>query len=483
MMPRRPGTLLLAGGGLALLAGPAAADWRVTPEIAVQQSYTTNARDRPKGQEQGDFFTTVSPGVTLRGTTPSNTLTLNYGLDFIEYWNNSDLGRMSNRLQQTGTTQIIRDSVFLDTRASISQVATDNAGQVSSLGQTAPVNRTELRTYSASPAWRYHFGGFAQSELRYTFSQVFTSGQTLQDQTTNRVTGTLKSGRDFTQLRWTLTLDDTESDQSGGARADTTTSNKIAEANGEYDVNRYFTLLSSVGYQKLDDPSLRNNVDGPTWSAGFAARPGPRTNMRLTYGHRDGADSFSGDGTYKFSAKTSLTATYSERIQTTQTVFQNNLQNLTTDEFGNFIDSRTASAFNIGNTGFGLANNAFHQKRFEMRFVGSSGRNGYGALASREERETDATSVTQIVDAISVNWSRTLDPYASANATLRYQTTDFGTTPTRKDDLYGVQFGLNYRFGPSFYGFATNNLLLRKSDAANADLTENITSVGLRKIF
>ncbi|MBI3710355.1 MAG: hypothetical protein HY246_22140, partial [Proteobacteria bacterium] len=230
-------------------------------------------------------------------------------------------------------------------------------------------------------------------------------------------------------------------------------------------------------------PTLRNNVDEPIWSAGFSARPGPRTKLRLTYGHRDGADSFSGDGTYKFGAKTSLTATYTEKIQTTQSLFQNNLQALATDEFGNFIDSRTAQAFNIGNTGFGLSNDAFHQKRFEMRLVGSSGRNGYGAVVSREERETDATSTTQVVDSIAVNWGRTLDPYANANATLRYQATDFGGTVGRKDNLYSVQFGLNYRFGPSFFGFATNSLLLRQSNAANSELTENVTAVGLRKIF
>ena len=83
--------------------------------------------------------------------------------------------------------------------------------------------------------------------------------------------------------------------------------------------------------------------------------PGPRTSVTLTYNHRFDSDFFSGSASYLIAPQARIDASYTERIETSQTLFADNLSFLTRDEFGNFIDSRTARLFALGdNANFGL---------------------------------------------------------------------------------------------------------------------------------
>src|SRR5262245_33694609 len=54
-----------------------AREWEITPSVGVFQSFTSNARLDPPGDEKPDFFTTVIPGVSIHRQSPRLNLDLN----------------------------------------------------------------------------------------------------------------------------------------------------------------------------------------------------------------------------------------------------------------------------------------------------------------------------------------------------------------------------------------------------------------------
>src|SRR5688572_27508230 len=87
--------------GAALLvlttANAVAANWSVTPDITLRQSYTDNVRlSATPGRD--DFITQVTPGIRIDGKGPRLTASLRYAPSAIFYADNSEANDIANRL-------------------------------------------------------------------------------------------------------------------------------------------------------------------------------------------------------------------------------------------------------------------------------------------------------------------------------------------------------------------------------------------------
>ncbi len=91
--------------------------------------------------------------------------------------------------------------------------------------------------------------------------------------------------------------------------------------NGQYPIMRQFSLLGSVGYETIDTNSLNDDPDGALWYVGFFTRPGPKTELRLTYGERYGEPDINGSLTYRITPRLTFQSSYTHVLETTQRQF------------------------------------------------------------------------------------------------------------------------------------------------------------------
>jgi uncharacterized protein (PEP-CTERM system associated) len=507
----------------ALAAAAAAdvrADVRVTPRLQVEGAYTDNVRGAPKGQEEGDFFTTVTPGVSVVSNGGRVQGALNYALTAEEYLDTDELGGFSNSLLGTSRAELWDDRLFLDASASIQRVAANRRGAISATQRDLGSNQTEVFNYRVGPFLRLDLAGIAVSTTSYTFSQTIfdavgetasadapvpgTRGLNIGDATTHTFTQRFESGRDFTTLRWSVsaTHDETERDGGGGSFGGGTTAardgsftQRNAIASAEYKINRYLSALGSVGYEEIEDPTIRRDgaqgeLDGFIYTVG-AALTGARSFIRFEAGRRFEDDTYSYQSQYRFSPRLAFNSFYSEAVTTESRSGQGAFDSILVDAEGNFVDPRTGLPFQPNDPAFDLTDqdDAFRTKTFNNGIVGSRGRNTYALSFFRTIRESLNVDREQIVTGGTITVGRQIWPQLSGDLSAAY-------TDTKDDaagDLELIRLGasLTYLLAEDFTASLSYSFLDRSSDRAGAgvgggqgfDLRENIVSVRVLKVF
>lgn len=507
---RRTPVLTLGSGAMLMAAlllpplagGVSAAEWIITPSITVKQSFTDNARHESRGQEDADTYTSVIPAISITANGDRLNLHLNYAVTGSHYYNESDLDGLQHSLLGGGTAELVQELLYLDARAAIFQqvinpTGAQSAGQVPVAGEPVTAqnddNTTTAKTYSLSPYLRNRFGNFADSELRYRFNQSISgTGDTL----THTISETLTSGSDFTRLRWVAQAIATDTEGSRGDASDSTiavvgaphdSSRQLATFSPEYVLNRNLSLLGSIGYERIDDDTLREEPNGIIGNAGVRVNPGPRSTFRILWNHRFDENYFTGDASYLIGPTTRIDFAYTRDIYTGQSLYAENLSYLGTDEFGNFIDTRTLQMFRLDNEGLGFSNTAFKQERYSLRLTTELYRDSFSAELFRQVRESQNVLSTQTTNGVNFGWSRPLTPVLGFRFGLTYTDTEFDAITengdTREDHTVRGGPGLTYSFNEKLVGTLNYDFIYRFSNVANSDQRENIITVGIRKIF
>lgn len=485
-----------------LIESAAAAEWIITPSVTLRQSFTDNARHAPKGDEEADTFTSLTPAISISGYGDRLNLNLDYAVTGRHYFSNDDLDDISHSLLGSGTVEIIDELFFLDARAAIFQALLDPTGSQSAGVTQAPgqaplsendSNTTTIKTYSLSPYLRNRFGSFADSELRYSFNQTDSdAGATM----TNSVSAALNSGPDFTRLRWVAQAiaSDTEADNdgtdptavafAGGPARDS--SRQLATLTPEYALNRLLSLLGSVGYERIEDETLRDEPNGIIGNAGVRVNPGPRSTFRVLWNHRYNSNYFTGDGSYLIGPTSRIDFAYTRDIQS-GSEYADRLSYLGTDEYGNFIDLRTAQMYRFDSQSVGFTNAAYLEERYSLRFTTQLDRDSISAELYRTIRESQNVLATQTTNGVDLLWQRPLAPLLSFNFGLSFADTEYeeiaaGNDPRQDQTVRGGP-GLSYSLSETVSGTLNYDFIYRFSNAANGDQRENIVTVGLRKIF
>jgi uncharacterized protein (PEP-CTERM system associated) len=481
-------TLLLRG------APCRADDWTISPSVALYGSYTSNASLNPLGEENPDFFTTLVPSIDIRGDTPRIKLSFDYSFDAIAYASNPQLDQIRNNLNFLSTLTLVPELFFLDGAATVQQVPTNGQLPVSSSPLAASTNLSTVGVYEISPYMRNHFGDFADSELRYSFNQVLTGNtatgfpvQTseLSNSLSNRLTETLVSGSQFTRLLWTA-LADVDSTTFTGDNPDT--SSQLLQASAEYRLNRQLGLLASVGYERISDPTFAPDPepDGPIGSVGVKYTPTPRTSILVNLNHRYNNNFITGSASYLLDKESKITASYTDQDYTSsQALYSNNLSFLTTDEFGNFIDSRTQQIFSLASTNFGIESDAFRQRSFALGVHVVQGRNTFDGSGYWQNRNVFQTGENDTAIGGAFSWGRVLSPVANVNLTVRYANENFDIPFEESDNqqIVGVGGSLVYHLNDTLDGILTLNYARQFADIPTNSFQETVLSLGLQKRF
>lgn len=473
-------TLLVLGLTLPPHFGARAGDLRVTPSIELRETFTDNIDLAPDGEEESAALSEFIPGMTLR----SDSARLHGALDLFPILRHQTAGEdegfsLAGDLAGFGELEAVEDHLFLDAQASVSQQVLDNRD----IASTA--NEKTVALYRLSPNYRHRFGGFAEAEARYRLSQVFVDADsdaggtpTVSDSTTHSVTAALASGHDFTRFRWGFSGLLEEQDRTDAEDI----SRQEGDLDLEYAIDHSFSLLAGAGYQTFDDGEVRNEIDGPTWRAGFRWRPGPRTDLRVTYGHRDDDENANVEFSYAVSPRTKIIAGYSRIIETSQERLERTLSRIDLGpETDDLIDTQTELAFDPNPNPFGIDNTTTRTESFRAGLNGSRGRNVFGLNAVVANEETLPSGEQEDVIQVAARFSRRLSRHTDLNLFAAYERTEF--EDGQEDDEYFVQGGLSYKIYENVSAAINYSFRMQNSNVTSSEFTENRAFFSIRAEF
>ena len=485
----RPLSRIAASVSLAV-AGITAPDamaeqWRITPRVTVEQAFNDNIDLTRKGTETSDYITSISPGLSVRGTGRRISLNLDYDPEQLFFLQHSDRDELRQRLRGFGNAELVEQLLFFEASASVNQQFINNTGGIGGTTLSSSRDLRTVQTYSLGPVVRNHFGSFADAETRYTFSSFVVNDEDIADTLQHQIDFLLKSGRQFTELAWDFNVNYSNFEREGGSFDGTESESQLAKLNTQYALDSTWSLLAGIGYESVDDPTIFDPPEGVVWDAGFQVRPNSVSTGRVTFGRRFGGSNLNVDVDYLPSPLTRLRVRYLESINTSQSLAVRNLSNISVNPTtGGLIDEETGLPFLPGDPRFGLTNGAFRQERFSAGVEHTSLRNRYTLDIFDERREFDVQSQNDTqTRGIILGFNRTLTPLLSLNLSASYSRSEFDNQDGREDDYYSGNAGLSYRLSDTAQARLTYRHTERISNASNSDIIENFVAITLLKEF
>jgi hypothetical protein len=469
--------------GVALLAvlttcaNPAGAEPRLRPSVSVSQEFSDNI-DLDPDHEQSAFVTRVTPGLSFRGDTSRFKGGFDGAVSTRYTTEGDDQGfDVNGDLTADGAMRLVRDHLFLEGQASVSQQVLNKAEAQSD------ANQDTVQVYQVSPVLRNRLGDFAESELRYVLGQLLVNSDDVADTTAHLGRASLRSGSDFDRLRWLLNSRILEAIRSG----DSNVSRRDVDLETEYGITRWLSAIAAGGYQTFDQGDSDTDFDSPAYWGGFRWRPGRRTEVTFNYGKRDDRFSPAASLRYRFSENSQFSARYFESLSTSQERLFENVSLIGIDpENGVFIDERSDTRFDPRPDPFDIDNETDYIKALRTDLVlrrgpytvNLRGYFGHEEQVADGDTQDDSEDGTRDVYSIDAIWSRQLGRWLSFDLSGGFERTEF--EGGREDDEYRIQPGLRYLLSSKATLFLDYRYRWQNSNDPTAEYTENRVGAGLR---
>jgi uncharacterized protein (PEP-CTERM system associated) len=479
--PRAIGLYVLTGILVAAVQPAYAGEWTLSPFVSTSTTITDNANAASDDEDRNsDQVLTVSPGVRLSGSGGRISLNLSYAHNqFFSRQGQSD-DSSSNTLTANGRAEVWDQVAFVDLTTSISREIVDPAQANTNTDLGNDGNRTTVRTLSVQPFFLHHFGNWLETESRSTFDITTTESDEISNTQSTGSTFSATSGRRFSVFTFGGNFSrQKEIREDGAPRSISTT----LDTNYRMRLSRKFSLISSLGWETIDDPTLTDEPNGVIWEVGFSAQPSSRSSIEATIGDRFETTTYGLDASYRLSSRSNMSASYSETITTSQEQLNENLDFLVSDGAGGFIDSRTGLAFNSSGSELGFQTSIFRQKVFGFTVNSTRRRGSYSTGLNWERRETDSTGIEETVLSVNASASRTLSSRMSASVTTSVSFTDFGTTDQRKDRDINLTGSLTYQLMENTNAALSYTRSQTHSSEGSNNLRENTVTLNLTRNF
>jgi len=300
-----------------------AAEWDIRPRLSISETYTDNVRlggiggfggFGGSGTSRSDFITQINPGVNLTGNGRRFNANANYTLNSL-FFANSGRTLIRQQLNSNGTAEILRDLLFIDGRAAISQQNAFLFGSQAPDNANLSGNLRDVRTWSISPYMRHRFKNLASGEVRYARSGVSSNARRFFNNSSDAFIASLNSGSAFRTLGWGLNYTHTEISREragidlGKIELERTTGTL------RYAVTSQFSLIGTGGYERNSFISIRGKPSSHFWTAGFSWTPTRRTSLSASAGERFFGRTFFGSFEHR-TRRTLWNASYVEDITT-----------------------------------------------------------------------------------------------------------------------------------------------------------------------
>jgi uncharacterized protein (PEP-CTERM system associated) len=363
--------------------------WLITPQIQISETVTDNA-GLTHDNRQADLQSFINPSIAVQGDTQLAKVDFSYSPVILRNVATTNGNRVDQNLFGTGTFTAVPDALFLNTRGSVFE-----GSRGGGMGPVNPVNlrfgdRTEVLAYDAGPEWRFPLPAMsgATGDLRYSIGQtrfynntgvITTNGTTvaapISDATLQDLRLFLDSGDRGTLISAQFTADGTRQRISDGGGTNDT---GVLMVEGQLRLSPTFQLLGSVGYEDLRYSNFSYaNQHEPTWYGGIRWQNAQDSLFQVTYGHRQGADSFAGEARIPITTLTSAFATYGESITTPQQQIISNLNSSQLNANHNVVDPSTGLPQSLLVNEIALQNTIYRDRSFRAGIITTNEPNIY----------------------------------------------------------------------------------------------------------
>lgn len=427
-----------------------AGDWTVTPRLSLLETYTDNVRLVEDGK-RGDFITTITPGLSVRGNGARLQTNVDYNLQRLEYGHESDFNATNHQLQSNASAIVVKDWLFFDTRAQMSQQTIDNRQFFVRDNRGPDDNRQDILSYEFTPSLRHAFGSWAELDASYSNVTMNQSGGTFVGGSSGDQEAyefSLASGRRFTRMPVRIFAERREMTFETGRAA------KIERygAVGSYRLNRQFSLDVTGG---RDNNSFATgqfgSQSGPYWTVGGTWTPSERTSLSGAWGKRFFGDTFNISGNHRY-RRWRVNGSYNESVQTAVD-FQRQLVLIPLlDAQGlPIFDPVTSSQIFVPQDTPSATDDVFVVKQANAALDYTLRRGSVGLSFFQFDRAFQAGGFNELTRGASFNINWRLNPRLSwmLNTYFRENVrSDAVDSQAGNGSTYGISPSLSYRFGP-----------------------------------
>ncbi len=515
---------------LASIAGRA---WEFAASLGVEAGVT----DSPGGTSRSggfDFFTLISPSVSVTGSTSRVTVRLDYSPEIAFYANTPGQNRVSQNLNGSLNAVIVPETFFLDLRGNISEQSRFGGNQFTNGQQNSQFlsreNAIQSTTVSASPSLQHRFGGWGTGRLSYTIARTLQDSANSANQfsglssgnsialgnlaanqqgfgttgnlTTQRERASFTTGENLGRFNDEVTVEAVQYNGSGSYHG----AYRNSINNGfSYAVTRAITLLAGVGYQDLRfGGPFGYRLSEPTWNVGTRLTPNADSSLTITYGRREGDTTFAFDGAYSPTPRTRIVGRYSTGVTADIEEQQNLLQTTRVGAGGLLVDNGTGAPV-TGGSAFGTQNGLSRVKRLSFTAFLLLDRDTFAATVTTEDRTTLTNSTSFVGTSVpagtsnssvsgSLSWQRDLNRTTSLSSAVSYGVSNngslLGNPAAGAQNTFSVSTSLGHTFTETLTGSVRYSYTDRTGGQGNnlptalgGSATQNLLLVGLRKSF
>ncbi|VAW98304.1 hypothetical protein MNBD_GAMMA23-56 [hydrothermal vent metagenome] len=468
----RPDKLYLLAGLLSLnfLLGHVsyAGEVRFTPFVGLKESYSDNILLAPKGQEEGEFVTEISPGFSLQTTGSNFRSTVNYTLQNLYYLKDSNRNQAYNQLSASSNAELVDDYFFFDVNANHTQAIANADEPVANNNIAVTSNRISVTSYNLSPYFRHSFRGIMDATLRYSYSEVDFRRDELVDSTQSGVNLQLTSPQRTTGVSWGVNYSKTKSAFGTG--------NDFIFGRGSLQLGYRFTTRTNIyATSGKEDNSFavnnNQNIDQSFWNVGAAWQPSAQDSITVEFGDR-----FFGK-TERFgwrhnSRRLVFSVDYQEELSTSALALLDQQQS----------GSTTMQNQPINNIGTSITSQVFVRSIGTATLTYAISKTNIVMSYSNERRKfQDTGEISRIQFASASVRVRASSAWAyslGANWSNRYN-----SSTALKTSFTNINFSIQRQLTPLLQAVVAFNTSLQKSNNALTDYNENILSIGITKTF
>jgi len=475
-----------------------ARSWTVTPAIDIDVLATDNSQGLGVGggRRGAEVVTSITPSLYIQGASQRLTGAFGYAPTLRMFARDSRQNAVAHNLNANGRATIFEDLLFFNASASMREFSRFGGVGPGGAGNLARQDRIQSSSVSFGPQLRQAFADYGVLDVSHNVGYLNQTGQAARVNTpfapalntgstiTNTTQASFTSGQEFGRINFSLATTRIRYDGQGVL--------KNAHRNSEtldlgYAVTREVTLLGMIGHQDIRYGGIRPiRINDLIWNVGVRWNPGPDTTMTVRYGRRDGGDSFSFDGTTAPTARTRISASYSEGMASLADELQYALTRGQVVSPGIVIDPATGMPVLVTNNFAGAQGGVARVKRYTLSGVLTQDINVYSLSFNRDERQTLSAESLGAPPAITwmtttLGWQRELWPGVRGNAQVSYgerSSAGFGS-----QELITLSTGLNWSLSETLSTRASYTYSRSSSSRAGLSYNANLLSLGLRKSF
>ena len=470
----------LVGGcaALCLLAGPTALangpGWEFSPVVELGQSYSDNIALNRRGDEDGDFATSLEARIGAVRQGAQSRLSADYRFLGVAVWSEGEQNGF-HRLRSDGSVEVVPDRFAIEASASYDQRQRSRSGVSGDLINLG-VDRFDVFDLQISPVYTQTFGNTASTELRYTFGLVDYDDSAVRDNssTSHRIRAELRSGPAFSLIGWQLSFNRSETDFDDGVK----TTLQTAEALARWLYSPRLNVFAAVGRDDntFEQELARSGPSGTSWRTGVEWSPSARTSATAFFGERFFGRTFGGRLDHRL-RNGRVFADYSEDLRTV---------NVRGRFFGGRpIDPDLDPDLIEDEDLPDIFSGVFLSRSFSLGVTVQRPRSQLTARIFRNEREFDLTRGDETGQGVRLDAGWQWMPRTRVFGDLSLEERTFADARDRTDNIFQTRLGIGRDLAPQLE--ASVNYLYRQRNTSGGgtgfDYRENRITAAITRTF